>query len=190
MLAEVEALKALLEASIASLRQIMRENSVSRDRLDKVRFSRIDSRFATNERIRLEQKTDTRQRINYAIDSLRERADEHFRANQQAIISSKQANSTLTDKLSDAVDTKTDALSSKIDDLKERVGTIESAGRGAAAQRTEGRAHLSSTTAVIGTAIALVGILLALLVGRNSAKTNNEPVITPTITLTVPNPTP
>ena len=182
MLGEVGALKTLLEASIAHLTSLVDDKVTCHDELDDARFDRIDARFDTLERHRLEQKEDTAGRLNYAIDTLKERADEHFKTNQEAIGKSERAVDTLIDKLSDEVDTKTGALSGKIDDLKERVGTIEASSRGAEQQRTEGRAHISTTTAVIGTVIAVVGILLALLVGHNSA--TRDPVLTtPTVTV-------
>lgn len=54
-------------------------------------------------------------------------------------------------------------------------------------QKSEGRAQISSTTAIIGTVIAVIAFALALLVGRNSGRADAPPS-TVTVTQTVPTP--
>ncbi len=71
-------------------------------------------------------------------------------------------------------------LSDKLDDVKDRVNRIESTWQGATDQRSEGRAQISSTTAIIGTILAVVGIGLALVVGHNTAASNQPAVVTVT----------
>ncbi len=73
-------------------------------------------------------------------------------------------------------------LSDKLDDVKDRLNRSESARQGAVDQRSEGRAVISSTTAIIGTILAVVGIGLALVVGHNTAA-KPQPVV---VTVTMP----
>jgi hypothetical protein len=153
--------------------------------LDDTRFDRIDSRFATIERHRVEQKEDTDKRINYVISSLKEQGDEHFKTNQSLIIKSEQASDASIAKLGDGFKTTTEAILQRIDDLKERVGKIEAIKTGVAEERTEGRAHLNTTAAIIGTVVAVVVAALALLVGRNTGATEAPPT-PPIVTVTVP----
>ncbi len=145
--------------------------------LDLERFSKVDERFMFAEQQRLEQKNDTR------------KADEDaLKAQKEAVTKSEAGTSESINKLSDTFTARTETLSSKIDDLKERVGRIESARQGAVEQRTEGRANISVTAAVIGSVVAVVGIALALLVGHNTANTKVVPVMPQVVTVTSPSP--
>jgi hypothetical protein len=182
---EAAALKALLEASIAAVTATMETKVSAHHELDHERFSRIDTRFDTVERHRVEEKQDTNNRLNYVINTLKERADEHFKQNSALIEKSEQSILDTISKQGDSFKTTTDANLGRIDDLKERVGKIESIKEGALEQKTESRAQISGTTAIIGTIIAIVGIGLALLIGRNQ---NQAPVTVTVPTVTVEQP--
>ncbi len=196
MNAEVEALKTLLEASIRSMEEILDARTEildtkveAHEALDVNRFDRIDARFNTVEKHRMEQKDDTNLRLDYTIATLKERADEHFKSNRAVIEKTEQAFTDSLSKQAETFRTTNDANLGRIDDLKERIAKVESVGEGASAQRQEGRQQISSTTAIIGTVIAVIGIGLALLIGRNADRSPTV-VTTPTVTVQAPAQTP
>jgi hypothetical protein len=195
MLTETAALRTLLEASITSITEILAAQTeildtkvVAHRELDDQRFVEIDACFAAIDRHRLEAKADQTKQNDYVIDTLKERADEHYKANRSAIEKSEQSLLATIAKQADSFATTNEADRRAANDLKERVAKIESLGEGASAQRQEGRQQISSTTAIIGAVIAIIGIGLALLVGRNSHQptpTNTTTTIQ-TTTITTP----
>lgn len=186
---EVSALKTLLEASIRSVTTILDgkteelETKVScATDLSDTRFDRIDTRFDVIERHRVEQKEDTDKRLGYVIDTLKERADEHYKSNRALIEKSEQSVLDTIAKQGDSFQASVAGLITRNDDLKERVGKIENIKEGAQEQKTEGRQQISSTTAIVGTVIAVIAVGLALLVGRNSDQ-STPTITTPTVTV-------
>jgi hypothetical protein len=190
MLREVGALKLVIESSQAALKELVDTKVNAHNLLDDARFERIDVRFNTIEQHRIELKEDTTTRLNYVIEALKERADEHFKANQSLIEKSEQAADSSIAKLGDGFKTTTEAILQRIDDLKERVTKVESIKEGALEQRTEGRAITGSTVAIVGVVITAIIFVIGLL-GYSVTRRSPTPVTpTPVVTITTPAPAP
>jgi hypothetical protein len=186
MLREIAALKLLIQASQGALKELVQTQVDAHNALDDARFERLDIHFATNEQHRLELKEDNTNRLNYVIEALKERGDEHFKANLALIEKSERTVDDSIAKIGDGFKTTTDAILQRIDDLKERVGKIEAIKQGAVEQKTESRAITGSTVAIVGVIITAILFVIGLLGYSVSRRPPTTTTPTPIVTVTTP----
>jgi len=127
---------------------------------------------------------DTKMTGHFLIDTERfVQIEERFNLIERQRLEQKTDTGTSISAALDAQKSQTSALDGKIDDLKERVGRIESVRQGAVETRAEGRATLGSTTAVIGGAVALVLVVLAIL-GYSASRRAPNVIVPPSAPVT------
>jgi chromosome segregation ATPase len=149
------------------------------------RFTSIREQFRERD-IRSERESrDNKVAVDAAFAAQKEAASEQNKSNTLAISKSETATTETINKLAELVGTQIKAMGDKLDDLKERVGRMESVKAGAAERRNEGRASLSSTTAGIGAAVAVLLVALAIYAAFRTPvdSTPQQPVV---VTVTVP----
>jgi cell division protein ZapA (FtsZ GTPase activity inhibitor) len=128
-------------------------------------------RFASSERVRLEQKKDTKDAVDAALSAAKEAVKEQTTASERSIAKSETATAKQLEQQSETVGTVTKGLGDKIDDLKERVSRIESIAVGTTAQRIEGRQSNAALYGLIGLVISIAFLALAILGAAGTLKT-------------------
>ena len=159
-------LKELLETRLGGTEEVIDEKFIS-----------VNERFGIVERQRVEQKEDTKAAVDAAFSAAKEAVREQTNASERAIAKSETATKEQLNQLSTTFTTAISGIQTSIDDLKERIGKIESIRQGATERKEEGRATISSTTAVVGAVIASIVLILAVYAGLKAvndspAKTN------------------
>jgi len=144
------------------------------------RFNSIAIQFKERD-IRAEREArDNKVAVDAAFAAQKEAAAKQDEANAKAIDKSEKATAETIKTNQELSTSKTDALTKSLDELKLQVSRIESVKVGAVEQRTEGRAQITATGAVVGIVVALLGAL-ALYLGVHSQ--NTPTVVTPTVTV-------
>ena len=173
-----------LKENIQALKELMGSELEGMEGVFVERFESINTQFQLIERQRVEQKTDTSDAVSAALAAAKEAVTKNEEQTKDALAA---LQATLTTAIT--------GLEVRLNDTMDRITKIESARQGAIEQRGEQRAvvqekqaGISSTTAIIGSIIAVVGFALALLVGHNTAnsKPSNIIVQPPTVTTTTP----
>jgi predicted nuclease with TOPRIM domain len=130
---------------------------------------------------------DNQIRVAAAFAASKEASSEQNKSNTTAITKSEGAMTESITKLAELFRTEIKALKDNLDELKSRVNGAESLRQGGVESRTEGRAAISSTTAIIGAVVAVIVVAIALYTGRAKTPTVVTPT-PPTVTVTTPTP--
>ncbi len=142
------ALRELIEAQVNELRTMISGHF----RLDDERLSKIGEQLATIERVRLEQKSDTKRELDAALTAQKEAAQK-----TEASLNK------LFEQITTTYNTGISALTGRVDDVRDRVVAIESGKQGASDQRVESRQSSTLTTTVVGVGVAIVVGLFAVI---------------------------
>jgi hypothetical protein len=149
-------LRELLEARLDALDMKMHGHFL----IDTERFDNIDHQFESIESQRQEAKKDNQENLTAALTAQKEDVG----------------------KLEALFKTTTDALRDKIDDLKEVVRTGTARSEGGQNQKNETRATMTAWQGIVGTAAAIVALVLTYLILQTH---RSAPVVTtPTVTIT------
>ena len=149
-----------LDRTIAALKEVLETRLGGMEEVTDEKFISVNERFALVERQRVEQKEDTKAAVDAAFSAAKEAVREQTNASERAIAKSETATKEQLNQLTNTFDTAIRGVTGSLDDIKERVGKIESIRQGASERKEEGRATISSTTAVVG---AIVGVLVLIL---------------------------
>jgi len=123
---EISQLRESMEHLIQALRELVEHEIHALEKLTYARFDRIDQQLGSAERLRIEQKVDTKVAVDAALTSAKELVAQQTAAQQEAIAKSEAATSKQLEQLSATFTTAIGGASDTISDLKERVGRIES----------------------------------------------------------------
>jgi len=149
-----------LDRTISALKEVLETRLGGMEEVTDEKFISVNERFALVERQRVEQKEDTKAAVDAAFSAAKEAVREQTNASERAIAKSETATKEQLNQLTNTFDTAIRGVTGSLDDIKERVGKIESIRQGASERKEEGRATISSTTAVVG---AIVGVLVLIL---------------------------
>lgn len=116
-----------------------------------------DERFEAAEKLRIEQKKDTKDAVDAALSAAKEAVKEQTTASERSIDKSETATREALKQQQETFAKTTEGLSDKIDDLKQRIQTIESVKLGA----TESRTSIYALAGVVGTVVAIVVAILS-----------------------------
>ncbi len=120
--------------------------------IDNERFAKISEQLSSVERVRVEQKADTKRELDAALTAQKESSTK----TEAALIK-------LLDSITTTFNTGMAALTGRLDDVRDRVVAIESNKAGASEQRTESRQSTSLTAAMIGLSVTVIIGLLAVI---------------------------
>jgi len=159
-----------LDRAIASLKEIIETRIGGMEEIFDEKFISVNERFALVERQRVEQKEDTKAAVDAAFSAAKEAVREQTNASERAIAKSETATKEQLNQLTNTFSTAIEGVNNSIGDLKDRTGKIESIRQGASERKEEGRATISSTTAVVGAVVAVVILALAVYAGLQASQ--------------------
>lgn len=141
-----------LRREIAMLEELINARIEAAEALTVERFHRLDEDMHNFEDQRLEQKKDTREAVNSALEAQKE-ATAKMESSMASQISALKSN----------FDTSIRSIEATVADLKERMTITESVKQGAVEQKIETRQVTSGQIAALGAGIALFMAILALI---------------------------
>lgn len=128
------------------------------------KFITVNGRFDDVARRTAEQKTDTKDALDAALQAAKDAVSLQTEASDKAIAKSELSTTKQIDALATLVDRSSGEKDEKINDLKSRLDRLEASRQGGVDQRTETRAQTTDNRALFGILIALGGLFLTAIV--------------------------
>jgi len=148
-----------VERSLSALKELTESDLEGLEAVVAEKFNSVDTQFSLIERQRVEQKTDTGNALAAALAAAKEAVTKNEEATKEQLA-----------QLKNTFDTAIAGVQALLNDLRDRVGRIENVKQGGQEQRTEDRAGINSTTAIIGALVAVVILALALYAGLRTSQ--------------------
>jgi tetrahydromethanopterin S-methyltransferase subunit A len=146
-----------LHREIEVIRDALKTRDGATDRLMVERFERVEQQFTLIERMRVEQKNDTKAAVDAALTAQKEAVKEQTTASDRAIAKSEAATGKQLEQLSTTFTATIDGLTALLNDTKERVVKNEATakgGDGSVSKMVMG--YASTLAAVIAVAISII----------------------------------
>lgn len=145
----------------------------------------INEKFEAAEKVRIEQKQDSKESIDFALTAAKEAITEQNNSNNEKINKSETSVNETIKSNQDANKQITDGLTKTLDELKSTVGAIVAAQASrsetiidARSTRADSRGGLSSVSTAIASVVAVGAILFAAYSHNSTPATTNEPLVT------------
>ncbi len=129
------------------------------------RFNSIQRQFTERDTRSIRESSDNKIAVDAAFAAQKEAASEQNKANTKAIDKSEESTAEAINKLGELSQTTTKALESKVDDIKERVVNTEGGSRGASDEASMALATRAQLTASRAITAAIVGPIIAVVIG-------------------------
>lgn len=155
---------ATLQREIENVSERLESRIRSEARLGNEKFDSVSREFELIERMRVEQKLDTKQAVDAALIAQKEAVKEQTLASEKSIAKSEAATAKQIDALSVSFNQAMDSLLKSQNDLKDRVVSMESGIAGRVSENRDHRASLNTVIAGATGTVSAAGVIIALII--------------------------
>jgi hypothetical protein len=155
-----------LHREIGSVREVLFGEVRHSAELTQEKFDAVDRRFTDLEARTAEQKRDTKDAVDAALQAAKEAVGQQTEASERSIAKSEAATTKQIDSVTALLSTSNAATGATIDDLKSRMDRMESAKLGGSEVRTDQRALTASFIGVGLFVLTVAGFVIALVANK------------------------
>ena len=152
-----------LHREIGTLRELLEVEAHWEEKLRTERLGFVNEKFEIIERLRIEQKSDTKAAVDAALTAQKEAVKEQTTASERAIAKSESATSKQLEALDSTFSAALKGVIDLLNDTKDRVSKVESVRIGAEAQTTSKRADSTiyiSLLSLIATIVTVIFVIV------------------------------